>query len=89
MTIREWDCEAVRRCVRKPMHAVRGEIVILPLFAVCDNRRARGLKSLNGVSNRIFIERCEIRILTVAFCDSVDQSQRSWDAANWLGGYAD
>ena len=87
MTIREWDCEAVRRCVRKSMHTVRGEIVILPLFAVCDNWRARGFKPLNGVSNRIFIERSKIRVLTVAFCDSVDELNGSRDAAYWLGRY--
>ncbi len=71
------------------MHAVRAEIVILPLFAVRNNRRACGFKPLNGISNRIFIERSEIRILTVASCDSLDQINGSWDTANWLGGYRD
>src|SRR6266850_4791154 len=87
MTIRERDYETIRRCIRKPMNTVRREIVILPLFAVCDNRRACGFKPLNGISNRIFIERSKIRILTVAFCDSVDELNGSRDAAYWLGRY--
>ncbi len=39
------------------MHAVREEIVILPLFAVRNDRRAYGFKPFNGVSNGIFLER--------------------------------
>jgi hypothetical protein len=71
------------------MHAVRAEIVILSLFAVRNNRRACGFKPLNGISNRIFVERSEVGILTVALCDSLDQIDWSWDTANWLGGYGD
>ncbi len=71
------------------MHAVRREIVILPLFAVRNDRRPCGFKPLNGISNRIFIERMEIRILAVSLCDSLDQINGSWDTANWLGGYRD
>src|SRR6266850_6010879 len=89
MTIGEWDCEAVRRCVRKPLHAVRGEIVILLLFAVCDDRRTRGFETLNGVSYRIFIERSEVGMLSIAFCDSLDEIKGSWDTANGLSGYRD
>jgi hypothetical protein len=63
--------------------------MILPLFAVRNDRRARGFKPLNGISNRIFIERSEVRILTVALCDALDQINGSWDTANWLGGYGD
>ncbi len=70
------------------MHAVRREIVILPLFAVRNDRRACGFKPLNGVANRIFIERREVRILTVAFCDALDEINGSRDTANWLGGYS-
>src|SRR5882762_8825064 len=89
MTIRERDCETIRRCVRKPMHAVRREIVILPLFAVRNDRRACGFNPLNSVSNRILIERSEIRILTAAPCDSLNQINGSWDTAHWLGRYRD
>ena len=42
------------------MHTVCREIVILPLFVRYD-RRARGFKPLNGLSNRILIERSEVR----------------------------
>ena len=71
------------------MKAVRAEIMILPLFAVRNDRRARGFKPLDGISNGIFIERGEVRILSVALCDSLDQINGSWDTANWLGGYGD
>src|SRR5580704_19380215 len=71
------------------MHAVGAEIVIFALFAIRNDRRACGLKPLNCVANRSVIERSEIGILTVAFCDSLEEIKRSWDAANWLGGNAD
>jgi hypothetical protein len=71
------------------MHTVRREILIFPLFAVGNDRRASGFEPLDGVSNRIFIERSEARIITVAFCDSLDESSWPWDAADWLGGYGE
>src|ERR1700730_1341540 len=89
MAVGERNCKAIRGRVRKPMHAVSEEIVILLLFPVRNDRGACGFKPLNGVSNRIFIERSEVRILTVAHCDLLDQINRSRDAANWLGGYRD
>jgi hypothetical protein len=89
MTVRERDYEAIWGRVRKPVDAVRTEIVILPLFAVRHDRRPRGFKPFNGVSNGIFIERSEAGILTIAPCDSLDQLNGSWDAADWLGGYRD
>jgi hypothetical protein len=50
------------------VHAKRREIVILPLFAVRNNRRARGFKPLNGLWNRICLanfacENCLERVL--------------------------
>ena len=89
MTVRERDFETIRGRVGKPMHAVRAEIMILPLFAVRHDRRACGFKPLNGVSNRIFIEGVEARILAVALCDSFDEINGPWDTADWLGGYRD
>src|SRR6266436_2286604 len=89
MTVRERNYETILGHVREPMYAVRAEIVILSLFAVRNDRRPRGFKPFNGVSNGIFIERGEARILTVAPCDSLDQLNGSWDAADWLGGYRD
>ncbi len=71
------------------MHTVRTEIVILPRFAVRNDWRPCDFNPLNGISNRIFIERSEGRILTVALCDSRDQITGSWDTPNWLGGYRD
>ena len=92
VTVCERDGETIRGSVRKPVHAVRRETEILPLFAVGHDRRARGFKPLDGVSNRILKERSEVRIfvgiLTAASSDSLDQSKRPWDAANWLGGNA-
>src|SRR5258707_11578347 len=87
MTVPERDNEAVRSRIRKPMHAVRAEIVILPLFSVGNHRRACGLKLFNGVSNRIFIKRVQASILTVALCDSFDEINGPRDTANWLGRY--
>jgi hypothetical protein len=55
------------------MHAVSREIVILPPFNVCNNRRACGFKSLSRVSSRFFIETIELGILAVAFCDSLEK----------------
>jgi hypothetical protein len=71
------------------MHAIGAEIVTLPRFPARNDRRACGFKPPNGISNRIFMVRGEMRILTVAPCDSFDQINRSWDDANWLGGYRD
>src|SRR5207245_10241112 len=81
--------ETIRGCIRKTMHAVRREIVILGLFTVRNHRRACGFKALDGVSNRSFIERSQVRIGTVAFCDSLDEISGPRNAANRLGGYGD
>src|SRR6266403_5645556 len=89
MTVPERDNEAVRSRIRKPMHAVRAEIVILPLFAVGNHRRACRLKLFNGLPNRIFIERVQARIFAIALCDSLDEINGPWDTANWLGRYRD
>src|SRR5258705_12065866 len=89
MAVCERDYETIRGRVHKPVHAVRREIVILPLFAVRNHRRACGFKPLDGVSNRIVIERSEVRILTVALCNPLDEINRSRDTANWLGGDGD
>ena len=43
---REGDLEAVRGRVRQPVHAVGPEVVVLPLLAVGDDRRAGGLEPL-------------------------------------------
>src|SRR5258708_38389728 len=69
------------------MDGVRREIVILPLFAVGNDRRACGFEPLDGVSNGNFVERNEVRILAVGDCDSLDEIGGSWDAAYRLGGY--
>src|SRR5882762_3445373 len=71
------------------MHAVCAEIVILPLFAVRNNRRACSFKPFDGISNRIFIEKVEARILAVALCGSFDEINGPWDTADRLGGYRD
>jgi hypothetical protein len=63
--------------------------MILPLFAVRHDRRARGFKPFNGISNSIFIERGEAGILTVALRDSFDEISGSWDTANWRHRYGD
>jgi hypothetical protein len=63
--------------------------VILPLFTVRDHWRACGLESLNGISNRIFIEKLKARILTAGCGDPLDEFDGPWNTANWLRGYSD
>jgi hypothetical protein len=89
MTVYERDRESIRGRVRKPLQAVRREIVILPLFTVRDDRRAGGFKPLDGVSNRIFIESRDLRILPAVLCDSLDEIEGAWNAANRFGRYGD
>ena len=48
------------------MHAIRTEMIAPPL-AVRNAWRLGGFTA-NGIPNRIFIERSEVGILTVAFC---------------------
>jgi len=55
------------------MHAIRVVIAIPPLFAVRNKRQACGFKPLNGISNRNFIERSGVGILTVVLCDALDE----------------
>ena len=54
---RERDLEAVRGGVRQPVDAVGPEVVVLPLLAVGDDRRAGGLEPLDGVPDRLVVER--------------------------------
>jgi hypothetical protein len=71
------------------MHTVRREIVILSLFAIANDGRTCGFKSLNRVSDGIVVESIKIGIFTATFCDAEDEMGRSWDAPNWLGGNGD
>jgi hypothetical protein len=71
------------------MHAVRAEIVMLPLFAIRNDRRPCAFKPLNSISNGMVIQRTETRILTVALGDSLDQIKEPQDTPNWLGRYGD
>src|SRR5437763_5357506 len=52
VTGRERDLETVRRDIREPLHRIRPEIMILPLFAIGDDRRTRRLEPLDGIANR-------------------------------------
>jgi hypothetical protein len=36
----------------------------------------------NGISNRLFLERGEVRVLTVPFCNSFNEIRGPWNAAN-------
>jgi hypothetical protein len=55
--------------------------VILSLFTVRNDRRACGLKPLNGISNRIFIKRFKTGILTAGSGDPLDEIAWPWDTA--------
>ena len=91
VAVGERNGETIRGRVRKTVHAVRREVVVLPLFAVRDYRRARRLEPLDGVPNGVFIERSQIGLLVgirgIAPRDPLDQFRRSGNAANGLGGY--
>ena len=89
MTVPERNYETIRGHVRKAMHAIRTEIMILPLFAIGNDRGTYRFKPFNGVSNRIFIERVEAGILAVALCNSFEEIDGPWDTADWLRGYRD
>src|SRR5712675_2031275 len=89
MTVREWDFEPVRGRVRKPMYAVCQEIVILPLFAVRDDRRSRGFKPFDGVSNCLFVERGKGGVLAIDLGEFLDEIRRPRNAADGLRGYGD
>ena len=82
---RERDLEAVRARVRQPVHAVRPEIVILPLLAVGDHRRAGGLESLDGVPNGLIENGIQHRIVGVAqSLNGLHQLTWPRNATNWL-----
>ncbi len=70
----ESELETIRRRVGQPMHAIRGEIVILPLFTIGDDRRAGGFKSLNGVADGFIIERIKLWIRSIPTGESLDQT---------------
>ena len=61
--------------------------MVLPLLAVGDDRRACGFKSFDRVANRVFIETIEAGVLTIDFCESPDETERSRNTADGLGGY--
>ena len=70
---RERDLEAVRGRVRQPVDAVRPEVVVLPLLAVGDDRRAGGLEPRDGVADRLVVERVQRRVGAVSRRDRLDQ----------------
>jgi hypothetical protein len=71
------------------MYAVCQEIVILPLFAVRDDRRSSGFKPFDGVSNGLFVERGKGGVFAIAFGEFLDESRRPRNAADGLRGYVD
>jgi hypothetical protein len=89
MSIRERDCEPVRRGVRKPMHAVCQKITILPLFAIGDDQRACGFESFDSVSNCIFVKSGNGGVLAVDLAEFLDEIRRPRNAAHGLRRYGD
>src|SRR5260370_28772957 len=88
MTVRERNHEASLCRVRKSMHAVRAEIVMLSLFTIGHDGRACAFKAFNGVSNGSVIERSEFGVLTVCGFDSLNQVNGSGDTPYPLGVYS-
>src|SRR6266853_1277357 len=89
MTVRERNHKAIRCRVRKSMHAVRADIVMLSMFAIGHDGRACACKAFHGVSNGSVIERSELGVLTVCVFDLLNQVNGSGDTADRLGGYRD
>jgi hypothetical protein len=58
----------------------------LSLFAIANDGRTSGLKSIDGVDNGLFIKRIQFRMVTVHFLKSFDQRQWSRDTADRFGG---
>ena len=81
----ERNLEAVGRRVLQPVDTVGPEIVVLPLFAVGDDRGPRLLEPLDRVLDRRLIERLQARIVAVSRFESLEQRGRSRYAANRLG----
>ena len=70
---RERDLEAVGGGVRQPVDAVGPEVVVLPLLAVGDDRRAGCLEPRDGVPDRLVVERVQRRVRAVRRRDRLDQ----------------
>jgi hypothetical protein len=64
--------ESIRRDIRQPVYAVGREVMILSLLAVGDHRRARRLKTLDRVADRLVEQRVERRIGAAACPDRFD-----------------
>src|SRR5262249_3826946 len=85
VTGREGDREAVRRRVGQALHAVGPEVVILPLLAVGDHRRAGRLELRDRVADRLVVERLERRVGAVRRLEGRDPAQRPGNAADRFG----
>ena len=80
----EWNLEAVGSGVGKPVDAVGPEVVILPLFAIGDDGRAGRFEPLDGVPDRVLVERIEARIVAVALLHGLDQRRRAGAGFRWV-----
>ena len=78
----ERNPEAVRSGVGKAVHGVRPEVVILPLFAVGDDRRACRFEPLDRVADRVLVESIEARIVAVPLRHGLDQRGRPGQASD-------
>ena len=85
VAVGERNAKAVRRCIRKTLHRVGPEIVVLALLAVGNDRRPAGFEARDGVFCRFFVERGQAGVFTVYICEGLDQLERSWNAADGLG----
>jgi hypothetical protein len=71
------------------MYAVCQEIVILPLFAIRDDRRSCGFEPFDSVSSCIFVKSGKGGVLAVDLGEFLDEIRRPRNAANGLSGYDD
>jgi hypothetical protein len=66
MPAREGNLETIWGRIREPLHAIGPEIVILPLLAVSNYRRAGRLELFDSVPNRLLIQWVQCRVYTAS-----------------------
>src|SRR5688572_12817649 len=84
MPRRKRNLEAIGGHVRQTVHAIGPEVVILPLLAIADDRRAGRLETDHSVPDSVFVQRLERWIKPIYLSYRVDKFARSGNAANRL-----
>ncbi len=83
---REGNLKAVRGGVGESVNAVSPEVVVLPLLAIGDDRRAGFLEEPNGVADGGVVEPIQCGVGGRGSRNRLKQLERSRNAADRLGG---